>query len=89
MRKAACNFERDTEPDHTAADDNYAVTRIGHCVRDCTVAQAASSRASMPRDPLVYDESPTYALPGINGGTRRRAGDGDLVRDGLVPFRKA
>ena len=38
------------------------------------------------RDPLVYDESHSYALPGINGGTHRRAGDCDLVSDRLVPF---
>jgi hypothetical protein len=30
MRKAACDFERDCESDHTAADDDYAVARIGH-----------------------------------------------------------
>ena len=44
MREAARDFERDAESNHTTTDDDYAVTRIGHCLEDCTVAEAASSR---------------------------------------------
>jgi hypothetical protein len=44
MRKAACNFERGAEPYHTTTDDDHAVTRVGHCAGDFTVAADASSR---------------------------------------------
>ena len=75
------DFERDSEADHTAADDDYVVTGIGHSAGRIRSARACIARRNIGSE-LVYDERHLSGLAGVGGRTRGGSGHDDCVCTG-------